>query len=122
MRAWLKRAWASVVGLLKRQPHDLVPIVVDDVPDAVRARHLYLVGDSGSTWAAAFLCPCGCGEVIQLSLMPDDRPRWTLTLHDDKTVTLYPSVWRVRGCKSHFFVRQSMVEWCGGQGSTRSAS
>ncbi|WP_236819161.1 DUF6527 family protein [Alicyclobacillus ferrooxydans] len=58
------------------------------------------------------LCPCGCGEVLHMSLHPDGRPRWELTRHPDGTVSLSPSVWRKVGCRSHFFLERGRVRWC----------
>jgi len=30
----------------------------------------------------------------------------------DGTITLKPSVWRTKGCRSHFLVRNSRIDWC----------
>ena len=81
------------------------------MPDQVESGVLYLVGEGPHLWFAAFLCPCGCGEAIQLSLSPDSRPRWGVEEHSDGTVSLSPSVWRVRGCRSHFFLRRGHIAW-----------
>ncbi|WP_425373246.1 DUF6527 family protein, partial [Klebsiella pneumoniae] len=27
--------------------------------------------------------------------------------------TLYPSIWRTTGCRSHFWVRIGRIHWCG---------
>lgn len=83
-----------------------------ELPDALRPFCVYVEGEGGRVWIAAFLCPCACGQLIQLNLMPDQRPRWALTEHDDATVTLQPSVHRHVGCKSHFFLRAGLVDWC----------
>jgi hypothetical protein len=48
---------------------------------------------------------------VQLSLLEDSRPRWRVEEHDDGTASIYPSVWRRRGCRSHFFVQRGMVIW-----------
>lgn len=40
------------------------------------------------------LCPCGCGQTLHMSLLAEDRPRWEVTVHDDGTPSLHPSVWR----------------------------
>lgn len=82
-----------------------------DMPERLSAGKLYLIGEGEYLWSAAFLCPCGCGEAVQLSLMPDSRPRWRAEEHADGTVSLMPSVWRTKGCRSHFFVRRGLVDW-----------
>lgn len=83
-----------------------------EVPDALRPRTLYVVGENGHRWFAAFLCPCGCGAVIQASLLPNSRPHWQLSEHLDGTVSLHPSVWRTKGCRSHFVLKRGRIRWC----------
>lgn len=84
---------------------------VEEIPDVPKNRTLYLIGER-QPWSAAFLCPCKCGEVIQLSLLPQDSPSWSATVDKDGFATLAPSVWRTKGCRSHFFVRRGSVVWC----------
>lgn len=83
----------------------------EDLPDTILDGKVYLIGDEDMPWSAAMRCPCGCSEVIRLSLIPDDKPRWKATVLGDSTVTLAPSVWRTKGCKSHFILRQGKVIW-----------
>ncbi|MGK7346059.1 MAG: DUF6527 family protein [Candidatus Nitrospinota bacterium M3_3B_026] len=58
------------------------------------------------------LCPCGCGLTLHMNLIPDDRPCWQLTIYSDNSATLDPSVWRRKGCESHFWLRRGKVLWC----------
>jgi hypothetical protein len=85
---------------------------VEDLPDVLKPLTVYLAGEESHLWAAALLCPCGCGERIELNLLPQVRPRWTAQRLPDGTVTLMPSVWRQKGCKSHFFLREGRIDWC----------
>lgn len=57
-------------------------------------------------------CPCGCGDVIELMLIPEATPHWRLIIGTDKKPSLKPSVWRNTGCRSHFWLRGGSVEWC----------
>ena len=91
-------------------------VAVDELPDSVAQRRLYLIGN-GVPRSAALLCPCGCGEVIQLSLLPDDSPSWTVSFDRDGLPTLSPSVWRTKGCRSHFFLRHGRIVWCRSRGA-----
>lgn len=84
---------------------------VEEMPDRLKPRHLYLVGQK-EPWSAALLCPCGCKAVIQLSLLRTDSPKWSFTLNRSGVPTLSPSVWRTTGCRSHFFLRKGSVVWC----------
>ncbi len=99
MRPWIKKGrWRA--------------IAIDEVPDSFQHQCLYLIGE-GAPWAAACLCPCGCGEVINLSLLEEDSPSWKLSFDRDGLPTLSPSIWRTKGCRSHFFLRRGRVVWCG---------
>lgn len=88
------------------------PVHVEDLPDDLSPGSVYLAGEGANLWAAAMLCPCGCGEVIELNLLPQVRPRWTVDQHVDGTLTLTPSVWRQKGCRSHFILRGGRINWC----------
>lgn len=85
---------------------------VESVPAVVADKTVYVIGDEECSWAAAIRCPCGCGDVIYLSLAEDASPSWRLTVHGDKSVTLLPSVWRTVGCHSHFVLYQGRIFWC----------
>jgi hypothetical protein len=56
-------------------------------------------------------CPDGCGEMLTVNLDRRSGPAWRL-YHDAAVVSMYPSVWRTTGCKSHFIVWRSRVYWC----------
>ena len=84
---------------------------LEDQPDEMEPRTLYLIGDLGAPWSAALICPCGCKEVIQLSLVKNDSPRWRHRSHADGTISLDPSIWRTKGCRSHFHIRSGRVIW-----------
>lgn len=88
-------------------------ITVDEyLPKKLKPRMLYIVQEDGMEEQAAMICPCGCGRVLQMNLLTDDRPCWHVTRHDDGTATLHPSVWRQKDCRSHFWFRRGRVEWC----------
>lgn len=83
----------------------------DDIPDGPLPYVVYAIGYS-VPWQAALLCPCGCNHMIQLSLLECDSPHWSLSGQEKELATLYPSVWRTRGCGAHFILRQGEVGWC----------
>lgn len=107
-------ALVARVFLKRRAPR--VPVYqaqrVEDLPDTFQPLTVYLAGEEGHLWAAALLCPCGCGERIELNLLPQARPCWTVERQPEGTVTLMPSVWRQKGCKSHFYLRRGRIDWC----------
>ncbi|WP_354678502.1 DUF6527 family protein [Cupriavidus plantarum] len=87
-------------------------IVVEDLPDQFKPRTLYVVGENEPYWLAAFVCPCGCGETIQLPMITGQRPRWTLDSKGTRLPSLSPSVDRTVGCRSHFWIRAGKIWWC----------
>ena len=91
---------------------------VEEFPDRLRPVTLYVAGEEPYVWAAAMLCPCGCGDVIELNLVKHATPRWSVRRNRDGTVTLIPSVWRTKGCRSHFLIRNSRIEWCRWESNT----
>ncbi len=84
---------------------------VDDVPDQMRSGTVYLVGNQGYYWQTVMICPCGCQRILHMNLMDDHRPYWKYHIKG-KTISLSPSVNRLVGCKSHFFLREGKIEWC----------
>ena len=109
---WLKRAWDVVWRWLFRRPLSLKTIKVEELPEALNDKSVYVVGEGNYQWFMAMICPCGCGETLHMNLLPESRPRWKLTEHEDGTVTLHPSVWRKKGCGSHFFLLHGVIKWC----------
>lgn len=86
-------------------------ILVEDLPENLEPQYIYVVGTKEHPWQIAFKCPCGCGAIIQLSLLTESRPRWKYKLNKLKYITLSPSIWRKVGCGSHFFIRKGKVIW-----------
>ena len=104
--------WSWLRRLFTKTPAPYRAVVAEDVPEQFRTRNVYLIGENGHFWCAAMLCPCGCGEVIQLNLVNGSRPRWRFEL-DPRTqaISLRPSIWRTVGCRSHFVLRRGRVQW-----------
>lgn len=57
-----------------------------------------------------FGCPDGCGETIVLDLSPTRRPHWSVDLHSEGTISVYPSVVN-RACSAHFLIRRNRIVW-----------
>ena len=109
---WLKSLWAALWRWLFRLPRPLKTVRVEELPDALDAKSVYVVGEGSYRWYVAMLCPCGCGETLHMNLLPESSPRWTLTDDEDDSLTLHPSIWRKKGCRSHFFIRRGLIKWC----------
>jgi hypothetical protein len=88
--------------------------VVDKPPknEEVVERDFYFVLSANRPKWSLFKCPCGCGDVITLSLQSAHRPHWRLEKVESEHPTLHPSIWRDKGCMSHFWLKGGRVFWC----------
>lgn len=57
------------------------------------------------------VCPDGCGDTLTINLDQRAGPTWRAYV-EKEGVSLYPSVWRHTGCKSHFIIWCSRIYWC----------
>lgn len=74
------------------------------------AGKLVLNGPANKPKWLRFNCPCGCGTVIALNLMNSHHPHWTITIHQDGTLSTHPSV-DVTQCQSHFWIQHNRILW-----------
>ncbi len=81
----------------------------DDLPEG----QLVVVRGMGTVdkWAV-FRCPGGCGEKLQLSLLPQRRPRWSVQVDWLGRPMITPSIRVTSSCRCHFHLRNGRVEWC----------
>lgn len=117
--AWFKkfcRESASAFGFIAKP--NLVAMLVSDHPvaEAMNPGVVYIVGGTGYQKWAVFRCPGHEHEIIQLSLMPTRRPRWTVALDFFERPTIHPSVRQLDGSYAHFWVRSGQVDWCSDTG------
>jgi hypothetical protein len=56
-------------------------------------------------------CPDGCGDTITVNLDPRTTKAWRFYRRYNQ-ISLFPSVWRDTGCKSHFIVWNDAIIWC----------
>lgn len=70
-----------------------------------------VIVDRGVLRSVVMACPDGCGEVLTVNLDARAGKAWRFYSEDDK-VSLYPSVWRDTGCRSHFILWRSKIFWC----------
>lgn len=106
LRTWWRRAKEWIL------PARRITISEEDgLPQRLLRRHLILVREGGEEWCVAMQCPCGCGQRVELPLIPEAVPRWSLHIDGRERPTLHPSVWLRDGCRSHYFVRSGKVVW-----------
>ncbi|MDR6453439.1 DUF6527 family protein [Variovorax paradoxus] len=111
MFAWLKQ---RVAGWLDKfdAGRKLVVVKGDSLPSPMPHRDVVLARDDGEDWCVGLRCPCGCGRVIELLVVPEASPRWNITTDSAGRPTLHPSIWLKDGCRSHFWLRNGKVQWC----------
>ena len=108
---FFKYILASLKNLFFGEPKLKAEYIIE-MPDKVHPKKIYIAGENGYQWFVAMSCPCGCEETLYMNLDNKARPRWDVEIHDDKSVTLYPSVNRTIGCRSHFYLRKGKIQWC----------
>ena len=54
-------------------------------------------------------CPCGCGEQIPVNIDRRAGKAWRLYRDANRSLTLFPSVWRDTGCQSHFVIWRDRI-------------
>jgi hypothetical protein len=109
--------WLLVALRLVRRPDLMANLVADHPdPDDMKVGMIYIVGGAGYRKWAYFRCPADHEEIIQLSLMRDRRPRWTVTTDLLGRPTIDPSVRQLDGSYAHFWVRKGRIEWCADSG------
>jgi hypothetical protein len=82
------------------------------VENQIASGELIFVIDAGIEKWACLKCPGGCGATIPLSLNPNRRPRWAVTLDWFQRPTVKPSVHQKNGCGCHFWITKGRIDWC----------
>jgi hypothetical protein len=108
----LKNIWGRLLIVIARLRGLYTIQVVEEEPEKLRPKSVYLVGEKENIWYAVFACPCGCNERVYTKFVKESRPRWSFEVNLDNSISLSPSVWRNKGCKSHFFLRKGKIQWC----------
>ncbi len=86
-------------------------VEADTPPPKLPWRNLVLARENNEDWAVAFRCPCGCGKRLELLLIEEAKPHWSISIGKGYKPTLHPSVWLKGGCKSHFWLRNGKIIW-----------
>lgn len=108
----LWRVWYFLRKLIWKEEIPKFAKYVSEVPENLENKFVYIIGENNYQWFAVLKCPCNCGDNIHLNLLEDSTPVWKTEDHSDGTITLKPSVWSLKGCQSHYFVRNGKIKWC----------
>jgi hypothetical protein len=110
-RAFWRRLWGWFEGLFQA-PYRTQKLE-GDLPAKLYSKTIYVVEEDGYLEHVVMVCPCGCGQLLYMNLIPDERPCWRVIDHENGTISLWPSVWRQKGCHAHFWFRHGQVFWVG---------
>jgi hypothetical protein len=116
-RLKLSRILDKLLACIERRPVTLKLSIIPSMKDLpqIDPKCLYVVGHRRQYKWAILACPCGCGERVDICLMPSARPRWEIAVIRGKA-TLYPSIWIPSDrCGSHFWIRENRIIWCSTQ-------
>lgn len=102
--------------LIQRPAFTMQPVADHPDPATMADGLIYVVGGRGYSKWAYFRCPADRAEIIQLSLMPERRPRWTVAADWLGRPTINPSVRQLDGTRAHFWIRRGVVDWCADSG------
>ena len=47
---------------------------VENLPEKLDQKAIYIIRDEGFVEHATLLCPCRCGALLHMNLIPDERP------------------------------------------------
>lgn len=86
--------------------------IVNELPEILKDRVIYIQSNLEYHWQMVMLCPCGCKNLLHMNLMSDYQPYWKYEIDKKDAITVYPSVHRIIGCESHFFIRKGKIIWC----------
>jgi hypothetical protein len=81
-----------------------------DVPETLDPATFYVAGSAAAPKWAAFLCPCGTGHQVILSLQRSHSPSWRLTVRAGKP-TIWPSVDILDARRCHYWIQAGRVHW-----------
>jgi len=117
--SWFKNALraASVrLGIISRPELIVRHVETHPLPEAMEAGIVYVVSSQGFQKWALFRCPRQEKEIIQLALMPNRSPQWTVASDFFERPTIDPSVRQLDGSYAHFWVKDGTVAWCADTG------
>jgi hypothetical protein len=74
-----------------------------------------IVERGGTRRQIVIACPDGCGEKLSINLDPRSGPAWRL-YERRRQWSLFPSIDKTSGCRSHFILWGGHITWCDFEG------
>lgn len=111
LHAFRRRFGVVRSSLRDRFRPDIAVELVPERPVRPKPHRLYVTQQQGEPAFGCLVCPCGCGDTLQLRFFGERRPRWSVTWDLRHKPTVTPSVWRQSGCRSHFYLDAGRIRW-----------
>lgn len=86
------------------------PCEGEELSGKLANKEVFVCGSLEKNWVIVMICPCGCGDKIYLNTLQSEQPCWKIK-HTIKGISISPSIWRTKGCKSHFFLKNGKIIW-----------
>lgn len=80
-------------------------------PNILKQNIVYVVGEKRFIKWAYVKCPCGCNDLIMLSLNKNRFPSWSVKQDKLGRASISPSINKLDGCKSHFLIKKGKLIW-----------
>lgn len=103
--------WGSMMRLLHFHRFNVKLVADNPLRGEVTANSVFVVGTPAYHKWAYLQCPCGCGDILMLSLAKQANPSWRVKWDRLGRPSLSPSVNKTTGCRSHFWLRKGKIEW-----------
>lgn len=87
---------------------------IEDLPEKLEKRKIYIVGGRKYPFQAVFLCPKNCGKKISLNISKQHKQweRWQIIEHKKDIISLYPSIWmKTFDCNCHYWFKKGRIIW-----------
>ena len=111
MRNFIFHLWNKLIFLFDKIDYSTKVVSARPKENEILPNVVVIVGHKDLPKWALMQCPCGCGELLTLSLMKNFRPYWNYKIDKWNRITLSPSIWKKDGCRSHFFIKKGKVIW-----------
>jgi hypothetical protein len=101
-----------VLDSFRKRPLKYKYKIVKELPQYPKKNVFYVEGDkiNNDFWYGQMICPCGCKDILTLNLIDDISPRWNVSFRKGE-ISITPSIWRTKNCKSHFWLNNGAIKW-----------
>lgn len=112
MRKFALHIWNRLLIIFNKVDYSYTLVAARPNVNEIPPKVIVVVGHKNFPKWVLMQCPCGCKDLLTLSLMKKFDPFWSYEADNWNRITLSPSVWKNDGCRSHFFIKKGKLIWC----------